>query len=507
MRMHDLILDGARRHPDRPAVTWVDRARSLTYGDAAATMEQVGGALAALGVVPGDRVMVFAHNGLDYVLTMLGAWRIGAVAALVNVQYADTLDYYVNDCTPKVLVYTHDHLATLDRHRAAMPSIEHYVCFDGAQPGAHSWSDLLAAAPAAPPDTISDTAAAHLSYTSGTTGQPKGAVLGHEPTMRATACIAERLRIEPGAVTFGPTALSSSYQLVANLLAGWHRGGHVHVMGKWSQVGGWDALDACAADTFVANPTLLTDVLVESRVRGRVPQGLRVGVSGGGPVPPSLKRAWRDELERPLAESYGQSELGGFVGLGAPVLQDDTTIDAVGRPLPDKEVRVLDDDDVEVPVGQTGQLCIRGGFMIGYWNRSEKTAETTKNGWLHTGDVGSMDADGYVRLRGRLAERIVVRDVIWYPRDIEEAMLLHPAVRQCALVGVPDAERGQRPVAYVTVHDGPAPMGDALVATASGALGRDLSDVEVRIVDELPMTPTGKIAKAELTAMAAAPPA
>jgi acyl-CoA synthetase (AMP-forming)/AMP-acid ligase II len=179
----------------------------------------------------------------------------------------------------------------------------------------------------------------------------------------------------------------------------------------------------------------------------------------------------------------------------------------VGRPLPDKEVRVLDDDDVEVSVGQTGQLCIRGGFMIGYWNRSEKTAETTKNGWLHTGDVGSMDADGYVRLRGRLAERIVVRDVIWYPRDIEEAMLLHPAVRQCALVGVPDAERGQRPVAYVTVHDGPVPMGDALVATASGALGRDLSDVEVRIVDELPMTPTGKIAKAELTAMAATPPA
>ncbi len=503
MRMHDLILDGAHRHPDRPALTWVDRDRTLTYAALAESADRVAGAFAALGVARGDRILVFAHNGLDYVLAMLGAWRIGAISALVNVQYADTLDYYVNDCTPRVVVYTHDHLVTIDRHRTAMPSVEHYVCLDGPQPGAHGWDDLLAAAPAPPNDTAGENDPSHLSYTSGTTGQPKGALLAHEPTVRATACIAERLRIAPGSVTFGPTALSSSYQLVANLLPGWHRGAHVHVMGRWTQATGWDALDASQVDTFIANPTLLTEVLGESRSRGRAPSGLRVGVSGGGPVPTSLKRAWRDELMLPLAESYGQSELGGFVALGEPVLLDDDRIDAIGRPLPDKEVRLLDDDDHEVPIAATAQLCIRGGFMVGYWQRPDATTAVTRNGWLHTGDVGTTDADGYVRLRGRLSERIMVAGEVWYPRAVEEAMHSHPAVRQCALVGVVDQALGQRPVAYVTLHDAMDVDATTLLANAAAALGRDLSDVVVRLVDDLPMTPTGKIAKADLAARAA----
>ena len=108
--------------------------------------------------------------------------------------------------TPKVLIYTHDHLPTIDRHRAGLTSVEHYVCMDGPQPGAVGLGDLLASAPPPPPDTVEDTDVAHLSYTSGTSGQPKGACLAHEPTMRATRCIAERLRLTPGTVSFGPTA-------------------------------------------------------------------------------------------------------------------------------------------------------------------------------------------------------------------------------------------------------------------------------------------------------------
>jgi acyl-CoA synthetase (AMP-forming)/AMP-acid ligase II len=252
-------------------------------------------------------------------------------------------------------------------------------------------------------------------------------------------------------------------------------------MGRWTATTGWDALDAAGADVFAANPTLLTDVLAESRARGRRPRGLRVGVSGGGSVPLSLKRAWRDELALPLTESYGQSELGGFVALGAPLLIDDTRLAAIGTPLPDKDVRVLAENDGEVPIGATGELCIRGGFMLGYWARPEKTAETTRNGWLHTGDVGVMDADGYVTLRGRLAERVVVDGEIWFPRDIEEALLGHHAVRQAALVGVPDPELGQRPIAYVTLYE-PDPAGaDTALAHAARVLQRNLDViVEVR---------------------------
>jgi long-chain acyl-CoA synthetase len=195
LRIFDLLYDGANRTPDRTALHWVERDRSLTYETAVLTMDRVAGALASLGVARGDRVAVFAHNGLDYLAAMFGTWRLGAVCALVNVQYADTLDYYVNDATPRVLIYTGDHLATIDKHRPELRSVEHYVCFDGPQGGALGWDDLLAGAHSPPPDRSEENDIAHLSYTSGTSGAPKGACLAHEPTMRATRCIAERLRM------------------------------------------------------------------------------------------------------------------------------------------------------------------------------------------------------------------------------------------------------------------------------------------------------------------------
>ena len=502
MLFQQLLRDGANRTPDKVALHWIDRDRSLTYQAAVEQMECVAGALASLGVGKGDRVGIFAHNGMDYLTAMFGTWRLGAISALVNLQYADTLDYYVNDAQPKVLIYTGDHLATIDRHRANLSSVEHFVCMDGPQEGAHGWTELLAAAPPTPPDTTVDSEVAHLSYTSGTSGQPKGACLAHEPTSRATRCIAERLRMTPADISVGPTALSSSYQLVANLLPALHVGGTVCVISRWDAGMGWDALERLGATVLVGNPTVLRDLLDESVRRGRAPTHLRVGVSGGGPVPPDLKQSLRDALGLPLCESYGQSELGGFVGLWAPdqPITDDRLV-SCGRPLPDKEVRVLDDGGNEVPTGVLGELCLRGGFMAGYWNRPEKTAEALRDGWLHTGDLGFIDAQGFVFMRGRLSERLTVGGVHLYPRDVEEVLMRHPSVREAALIGRPDPTLGQRPVAFVTARDGYVPDTQSLVEFAAQGLGRPVPSMTVEVLDSMPMTPTGKISKAELQAV------
>jgi len=505
MLFQQLLRDGAHRTPDKVALHWVDRGRSLTYSQAVEEMDRVAGALASLGVGKGDRVGIFAHNGLDYLTAMFGAWRLGAVSALVNLQYAETLDYYVNDSRPKVLIYTGDHLATIEYHRADLASVEHYVCMDGPQDTAHGWAELLEGAPAAPPDTTDDSDIAHLSYTSGTSGQPKGACLAHEPTSRATRVIAERLRMTAADVSLGPTALSSSYQLVANLLPTLHVGGTVCVMGRWTPAAGWEAAERLGVTVLAANPTVLRDLLEESGRQGRAPSPLRLGVSGGGPVPPELKQAYRDTLGLPLCESYGQSELGGFVGLWAPdqAVTDDR-LASCGRPLPDKEVRALDDDGTEVSVGALGELCVRGGFMAGYWNRPEQTAAALRDGWLHTGDMGYLDVEGYVFMRGRLSERLTIGGVHWYPRDVEEVLMRHPAVREAALVGLADPELGQRPVAYVTARDGHAPDTRTLVEFAEQGLGRPVPSMTVEVLDAMPMTPTGKISKAQLLAQAAA---
>jgi acyl-coenzyme A synthetase/AMP-(fatty) acid ligase len=368
---------------------------------------------------------------------------------------------------------------------------------DGPQDGAKSLPELLAADLPAPPDPADENAVAHLSYTSGTTGKPKGACLAHEPTMRACNCIAERLRITPDDVSFGPTALSSSYQLVGNLLPPLHRGATVNIMGKWTQTTGFDALEATAATLFIANPTLLTEVLTETGKRGRLPSPLRLGLSGGGPVPPTLKRAWRDTLKVPLVESYGQSELGGFFGLGEPALQPDARLGAVGRPLPDKEVRILDRDGNEVPIGEVGEICMRGGFMTGYWDKPDKTAEALRGGWLHSGDAGVIDRDGYLTMRGRFAELITVGRKTWFPRDVEEALCAQPGIREAAVIGLPDATLGQRPVGYVTTdRDGIDLAG--LKAVIAASVPYDLSALTLVSLAAFPMTPTGKIAKADL---------
>ena len=501
MLMHQLLLDGAERHADKLAFRWVDRDRSVTYAEAVAGMERMAGALAHLGVARGDRVTVFAHNGLDYLLAMLGAWRLGAISSLVNVRLAAELDYYLADHEPRVVVYTHDMHAPLRAAAGKVASIRHLVCMDGPQEGARSLPELMAAGLKPPADPWDENAIAHLSYTSGTTGKPKGACLAHEPTVRACRCIAERLRIAPEDVSFGPTALSSSYQLVGNLLPPLSAGASIQVMGRWTQVTGWEALDACGATMLVGNPPLLEEVLTESAARGRKPGWLRFVLSGGGPVPPTLKTAWRDQLAVPLVESYGQSELGGFVALGMPELPArEAEVAADGRPLPDKEVRIFGAGDRPLPLGEVGEIVIRGGFMAGYWGKPDKTAEATRGGWLHTGDLGMMDENGLVHMRSRRSELLLVGGIEWYPRDVEEALCRQPGVRQAALVGVPGKVNGLRPVAFVTgTPDGP----QALIAAIADELPYDLSLLTIETLAELPMTPTGKIAKADLARAAA----
>ena len=239
----------------------------------------------------------------------------------------------------------------------------------------------------------------------------------------------------------------------------------------------------------------------QGRIRGKPPGRLRLGLSGGGPVPPTLKKAFRDQLNVPLVESVGQSELGGFMALGFPEIErENARLLRAGPPLPDKEVRIVDGDDRDLPPGTIGEIVLRGGFMWGYWGKPDKTEEATRGGWLRTGDLGVMDRDGYLTIWGRRSELIRVDGVAWYPRDVEEALCRIKGVREAALVGLPDAELGARPVAAVRL-DGPDMLDESAIKAAIGAeLPYDLSPLVVTVVEAFPITPMSNIAKADLAA-------
>lgn len=501
MLLHQLLVDGANKNPDKVAFHWVEREKSLTYAEAVAQVEATAGAFYDLGARPGDRITVFAHNGMDYLLAMFGAWRIGAIAALVNIKFADELDYYFADHTPKLVVYTHDKFKEVAAAARKVSSISHLLCMDGEQVGAISFPKLLRAELSAPTVKVDEQSIAHLSYTSGTTGQPKGACLAHEPTQTASAVIGERLQHSAADISFGPSALSSSYQLVANILPPLRNNATVVVMKDWSAEAGFAALKKTQATILVGNPPVLSDVLNQARLAGGAPEALRLSLSGGGPVPPELKRAWRDELKLPLAESFGQSEIGGFFALADTKLPADAHLGAVGRPLPDKEVRILAADDEELPPGETGEICLRGGFMVGYWDKPEKTAAATKGGWLRSGDVGQLSADGYLTMRGRVKELLRVAGETWYPRDVEEALLSIEGIDEAALIGLEDGNGQHQPIAFITGNCDLA--ADQLLAAIAGATVYNTSLLSIRKTDSLPMTPTGKIAKATLREQAA----
>src|SRR5262249_44686399 len=188
---------------------------------------------------------------------------------------------------------------------------------------------------------------------------------------------------------------------------------------------------------------------------------------------------------------------GGLMARGEPTLVAGEMFAPVGRPLPDKEVRILDAGGKECAPGEVGEVCLRGGFMAGYWGKPEKTAETLRGGWLHSGDAGVMDCNRYLTVRGRFAELITVAGRTWFPRDVEEALCGQPNVKEAAVIALPDAKLGQRPVAYVSLADGAGGL-DKLKAAMAPVVLHDLPAMKVKSVVVVPIKRTAKIAKAQL---------
>lgn len=498
MTFNDMLRRTAWRKPDQTFIHWSDRNRSVTYGEGDQISDRIAGALAGLGVQKGDRVGIFAHNGLDYILAMFGAWKLGAISTHISVLQKDNLAYFIHDSTPKVLIYTGDMHSVIETLRPAAPEVEHYICLDGKKDFAHDWSALINNAPTMPAVNVDDKDAAHLSYTSGSSGPSKGALLAHGYTARATHVIAERLQFSSDDISLGVTSLASSYHLVVNLLPGVHRAVNIGVRKQWDAAEVWMEMDTRQVSVLTGNPLVLGDLLKECRARGRKPSNFRASVSGGAPLPPELKKAYLSEFGVHVVESYGQSELGGFVALGYPKVEPEKRFYAIGPGLPDRETKLVNELGEEQPAGEPGELVIRGGVMLGYWNMPEKTAAVIKNGWLHTGDMGVMDDEGYFTLLGRWSERIMMGNRVIYPRYMEEALLKHPAVHYAGVIGRKDQELGQVPVGIVELWDEHKVTAEELLTHCKSALGSDCSLSAVFIIPKMPMTPTGKIGKQDL---------
>ncbi|HEU0102323.1 MAG TPA: AMP-binding protein [Mycobacteriales bacterium] len=502
MNLATWVDRNGRRLRHEPALADGERVHATWGVFAARTAAAAGGLRDAMALSPGDRVAIVMRNRPEYLEALYAIWHAGLVAVPVNARlHRDEIAYVLDDSGSSAVVTDLEHaddvvplVDVVDRLRAAVLA-----------PG-EQWDRLLASAPARLADRA-PTDPAWLFYTSGTTGRPKGATLTHRNLLMASlSYYADLDHVAPqdSVVHAAPLSHGSGMYGLPHVARG--------AVSVVPQSGGVDGDEIAALLTrwsgvsMFAAPTMVKRLAGDRAVAAADLSHLKTIIYGGAPM---YLTDLHDALEvfgPRLAQIYGQGETPMTITALSKADHADRDhpgwrdrMQSVGTPRTDVEVRVVDADDSELPSGEVGEVVVRGDVvMAGYWNQPAATAETLRGGWLHTGDVGSVDADGYLTLRDRSKDLLISGGMNIYPREVEEALLCHEGVAAAAVVGRPDAEWGEAVVAFVVAADGDRPLVEDLDRTCLERIARFKRPKEYHFVDALPTNSYGKVLKREL---------
>jgi acyl-coenzyme A synthetase/AMP-(fatty) acid ligase len=497
MMMHELLEHSASRVPDKTFL--FSESQSVTYSQALDSVRKAAAALQKLGVKKGDRVLIFAPNSVEYVLAMFSVFKLGAIAALIDILDPSSYRRNVKNLAPKLVIAPSEHIDALKK---STPNAE-FVSFDNKKETEHSWQSLLNSLGEEMQVDFTEDTPCHLSFTSGTTYEPKPAVLSHEPSLRATRCIAERLELTTDDTTLGVTTLSSSHILVYGILPQMHRRASIGIMERWNPSNAWKMIHNHQVRMISGTAIRLSELIGYARDQSIDKGSLMLVLSGGSAGIGRIRKKW-EQHGVPFVETYGMSELGGSVAMGhrrffkSKPVKPFNRIPCIGPALPDKEVKIVDENGKEVSCGVPGEILVSGGFMWGYWGLPEETTKTTRGGWLHTSDIGLMDEFDNVYWLARKTDIIHTENGPIYPRVIEETLFDQPSVRQACAVGVQHG-KNQVPVAFVAIFPNESVREEQLLNHCKSTLERThYQPSRVVIKTELPMTPSGKIDKKQL---------
>jgi long-chain acyl-CoA synthetase len=492
-----------RQRPRDPAIAEGERVHAEWAELAARAAGVAAGLRDDFGLSPGDRVAIVMRNRPEYLEALFGIWHAGLVAVPVNARlHRDEIGYILEHSASAVVVTDDDHAEDVESLVGTVASLQAAVLAPSER-----WGRLTGTSPAPLVDRLPEDPA-WLFYTSGTTGRPKGATLTHRNLLMATlSYFADIDQVMPQDSILHAAPLSHGSGLYG--LPHVARGA-VSVVPASGGVDGDEIaalLDRWSGMSFFAAPTMVKRLTGDQAVTGADLAHLKTIIYGGAPMYLADLEDALAAFGPRLAQIYGQGESPMTItGLSKaehadrrhPRWQD--RLQSVGVPRTDVQVRVVDDDDQELPADEVGEVVVRGDVvMAGYWMQPDATAEALRGGWLHTGDVGSFDVDGYLTLRDRSKDLIISGGMNIYPSEVEEALLRHPGVRAAAVVGRPDAEWGEAVVAFVvTAEDAAPPAADDLDQTCLEHIARYKRPKDYRFVDALPTNNYGKVVKREL---------
>ena len=507
-----LLAETAERFGERPAV--VDGDNRLTFAELRDRARTFGAALVASGVGPGDRVAIWAPNCAEWIVAVLGLFEAGAVLVPVNTRFkgVEAADILGRSGATALVTVTDflgtDYVSMLADSGVELPALRTTVVARGPAPdGTVSWGDFLALATddaraevarravAVGTDDVSD-----ILFTSGTTGVPKGVVQTHGRTLTVATDWVAMTGITAGDRYLMVNPYFHMFGLKAGILASVAAGVTMYP----EPVFDVDRVLARVAEeriTVLPGPPTLYQSILDHPDRDRHDlSSLRVAVTGAADIPVALIRRVVGELPFPtIVSGYGLTE-GGTASATSPVDTVETIATTIGRPRPGFEVRIVDDQGADVPVGEAGQILLRGGsIMTHYLDDPEATAQAlSEDGWLRTGDLGVMDRAGYLRFVGRTKDMFIVGGFNAYPAEIENALLRHDDIRQAAVIGIPDGRMGEVGMAFVVLRPGATVTGEDIIEWSRDQMANYKVPRAVEIVDELPLNATGKVEKQAL---------
>lgn len=501
MNLATLLQRAGRADAGRPALIHGTRVLA-TYADLAHRAAVLAGAFRdRLGLAAGDRVALIMKNTPDYVSVLFATWWGGLATVPVNAKlHPKEFDYILEDSGARVCFVTPDLADSVQETGQVRSGAVRVI-----EIGSADWQALLSAEPMADPTPVSNDDMAWLFYTSGTTGQPKGAMLSHGNLLTMTACYfmdVDTVSAEDCVLHAAPMSHGSGLYILPHVAVG-----AAQVI---PESGGFDPAEIFAllkvhrGLSFFAAPTMVHRLILAAEETQPETGNLKTIIYGGGPMyVADCKRAMA--LFGPkLAQIYGQGEspmtitaLSRTRHVGA----SDTVLASVGWPQTLAEVRVTDEQGRDLPTGETGEVVVRGPqVMLGYWNRPEATAQAIRDGWLFTGDMGAMGSDGTLTLKDRSKDVIISGGTNIYPREVEEALLLHPAVREVSVIGRPHADWGEEVVAFVVLAEGAEVEPAVLDAHCQEHIARFKRPKAYRFPAALPKNNYGKVTKTTLRA-------
>jgi fatty-acyl-CoA synthase len=505
--IYGLLADTAKCYPERPAVVFREQGTRWSWREFVAEVDAFGAGLAGLGLRKGDRVGIWSPNRVEWLVTQFASARMGLILVNVNPSYRlSELTYalQVSGCRAIVSaerLKTSAYLEMLQKVRPDLPALEFIVRMgDERTPGMLNYADVLERGRAEPvpfTDCVCEEPI-NIQFTSGTTGNPKGATLTHRNVVNNGRFIAMAMDFSENDSLCIPVPLYHCFGMVLAVLASVSTGAQMVFPGE--------AFDPVAALSAVAEerctalhgvPTMFIAELGHPRFAEFDLSSLRTGIMAGSPCPiETMKQVVSRMHMNEVTIAYGMTETSpvSFQSATSDPLDRRTT--TVGRVQPHLECKVIDLEGDVVPVGATGELCTRGySVMTGYWGDEERTRQAVVDGWMHTGDLATIDAEGYCNIVGRVKDMLIRGGENVYPREIEEFLFRHPKVQSVQVFGVPDVKYGEEVCAWIVLKPGETAVESEIREFCREQIAHYKVPRYVRFVDELPMTVTGKAQK------------